>query len=49
MKTCLTTTDLKTKAKKPATQRGNYVVVWKKQADGQWKAAVDAPVSDPPG
>ena len=44
----LTTTDPKTKAKKPATQKGNYVVVWKKQADGQWKAAVDAPVSDPP-
>jgi uncharacterized protein (TIGR02246 family) len=32
---------------KPATQRGHYVVIWKKQADGAWKAAVDAPVSDP--
>lgn len=41
----LTTTNPKTK--KPATEKGNYVVVWKKQADGRWKAAVDAPVSDP--
>lgn len=41
----LTTTD--PKSKKAATQSGHYVVVWKKQADGQWKALVDAPVSDP--
>ena len=34
--------------KKPLTQPGNYVVVWRKQADGTWKVAVDAPVSDPP-
>jgi uncharacterized protein (TIGR02246 family) len=34
---------------KPATERGRYVAVWRKQADGTWKAAVDAPVSDPPG
>jgi uncharacterized protein (TIGR02246 family) len=33
---------------KPATEKGHYVVVWRKQADGAWKAAVDAPVSDPP-
>jgi uncharacterized protein (TIGR02246 family) len=31
----------------PATQKGNYVVVWSKQADGSWKVAVDAPSSDP--
>lgn len=41
----LTTTN--PKSKKPATEKGNYVVVWKKQADGTWKAAVDAPISDP--
>jgi uncharacterized protein (TIGR02246 family) len=40
----MTMTDPKTK--QPATQRGVGVVVWKK-IDGRWKAAVDAPVSDP--
>jgi uncharacterized protein (TIGR02246 family) len=34
--------------KKPATEKGHYVVVWQKQADGTWKAVRDAPVSDPP-
>lgn len=34
--------------KKPLTVPGQYVVVWMKQADGTWKVAVDAPVSDPP-
>jgi uncharacterized protein (TIGR02246 family) len=34
--------------KRPATQNGHYVVVWKKQADGAWKVALDVPVSDPP-
>ena len=34
--------------KKPATEKGHYVAIWRKQADGTWKAAVDAPVSDPP-
>jgi uncharacterized protein (TIGR02246 family) len=34
--------------KKPATEKGHYVVVWQKQADGTWKAVQDAPVSDPP-
>ena len=34
--------------KKPMTVPGQYVVVWRKQADGTWKVAVDAPVSDPP-
>ncbi len=32
----------------PATQGGHYVVVWKKDATGSWKVAVDVPVSDPP-
>jgi uncharacterized protein (TIGR02246 family) len=32
----------------PATQKGHYVDVWKKNAAGEWKVAVDAPVSDPP-
>jgi ketosteroid isomerase-like protein len=26
---------------KPHVQKGKYVVVWKKQADGKWKAVVD--------
>ena len=34
--------------KKPSTEKGRYVTVWRKQADGTWKVAVDAPVSDPP-
>jgi uncharacterized protein (TIGR02246 family) len=34
--------------KKPATQKGHYVVVWQKQSDGTWKAVRDVPVSDPP-
>ena len=33
--------------KKPATEKGHYVVVWRKGADGAWKVVVDAPVSDP--
>jgi uncharacterized protein (TIGR02246 family) len=32
----------------PANQSGGFVVVWRKQADGTWKVAVDSPVSDPP-
>ncbi len=40
----LTMSDPKTK--KPVTQKGNGVVVWKKLG-GSWKALVDAPVSDP--
>ncbi|HSF19942.1 MAG TPA: SgcJ/EcaC family oxidoreductase [Vicinamibacteria bacterium] len=32
----------------PAPSNGHYVVVWKKTGDGSWKAAVDAPISDPP-
>ena len=34
--------------KKPATEKGHYVAVWRKQGDGTWKAVVDAPISDPP-
>jgi uncharacterized protein (TIGR02246 family) len=30
--------------KKPATEKGSYVVVWQKQADGAWKAVRDVPV-----
>jgi uncharacterized protein (TIGR02246 family) len=33
---------------KPASQTGNYVVVWGKQSDGTWKVLVDAPVSSAP-
>ena len=32
----------------PVTQKGQYVDVWRKNAKGEWKVAVDAPVSDPP-
>jgi len=34
--------------KKPSTEMGHYVVVWRKQSDGSWKVAIDAPVSDAP-
>ena len=30
---------------KPLTTKAKYVVVWGKQADGSWKALVDAPTS----
>jgi uncharacterized protein (TIGR02246 family) len=40
----ITTTDPKTK--KPATERGNGVTVWKKE-NGTWKVRVDAPISEP--
>ena len=33
---------------KPTTDRGKYVEVWKKQADGSWKCAVDTYSSDLP-
>jgi uncharacterized protein (TIGR02246 family) len=32
----------------PLTQKGQYVDVWRKNAIGEWKVAVDAPVSGPP-
>ena len=38
----LTTND---KKGKPQTMKANYVVVWGKQADGSWKALVDAPTT----
>ena len=41
----ITTSDPRTK--KPVTGKGKYVVVWKK-VGGTWKAAVDAPVLNPP-
>jgi uncharacterized protein (TIGR02246 family) len=31
----------------PAAQKGNYVMIWRKQADGIWKVAVDSPSSEP--
>lgn len=34
------------KRKKATDEKGKYVVVWKKQADGQWKAAVDIDNTD---
>lgn len=40
----ITTTDAKTK--KPMTETGAGVVIWKKQTDGSWKVALDVPVSD---
>jgi uncharacterized protein (TIGR02246 family) len=33
---------MKDKKGKPASQKGAYVVVWKKQADGSWKVEVDS-------
>jgi uncharacterized protein (TIGR02246 family) len=33
---------------KPVTDRGKYVAVWKKQADGSWKAVADIFNSDLP-
>jgi uncharacterized protein (TIGR02246 family) len=30
---------------KPQTEKGKYVVVWEKQADGKWKALIDAPTA----
>ena len=38
----LTTND---KAGKPHTSNGKYVVVWSRQPDGSWKAALDAPTT----
>ena len=42
----LTVTDPATK--KPITDKGSYVTVYKKQADGSWKAVQDAAVSEIP-
>ncbi len=35
-------------AGKPITDRGKYVEIWKKQADGNWKVIVDTWSSDAP-
>ena len=35
-------------AGKPSTDKGKYLTVWKKQADGQWKATEDILNSDTP-
>ena len=32
----------------PVTVKGRYITVWKKQADGQWKVALDAGANEPP-
>jgi len=32
----------------PVTVTGRYITVWKKQADGQWKVALDAGANEPP-
>ncbi len=42
----MTMTDPKTK--KPVTDKGKYVTVYKKQADGTWKAVADMTSSDMP-
>jgi uncharacterized protein (TIGR02246 family) len=36
------------KTKKPATEKGKYVTVFKKQADGSWKAVADIFNADAP-
>ena len=38
----MTTTD--TKTKKPKTENGKYLTIYRKQADGSWKVVVDAAV-----
>lgn len=35
----------KDKHGKPDVEKGKYVVVWQKQADGKWKAVIDAPTA----
>jgi uncharacterized protein (TIGR02246 family) len=41
-----TTTSTNPKTKKPATDKGKYVTVFKKQADGSWKVVADIFNSD---
>lgn len=40
----ITVTDMK--SKKPTTEKGHYLVVWKKAADGKWQVYRDVPVSE---
>jgi uncharacterized protein (TIGR02246 family) len=40
----MTTTDAKTK--KPKTEKGKYLTIYRKQTGGSWKAVVDAAVPD---
>jgi ketosteroid isomerase-like protein len=42
------TLDILGKDGQPSTQTGKYLLVWKKQADGTWKVAVDTDNSDAP-
>ena len=42
----MTTTDAKTK--KPATEKGKYLTIYRKQADGSWKAIEDINSPDAP-
>jgi uncharacterized protein (TIGR02246 family) len=42
----ITTTDPKTK--KPATEKGKYLTIYRKQADGSWKAIEDMINADAP-
>jgi uncharacterized protein (TIGR02246 family) len=41
-----TVTDMK--SKKPVTDKGNYLTVWKKEADGNWKVVTDMDNSELP-
>jgi ketosteroid isomerase-like protein len=34
------------KTKKPATDKGKYLTIYQKQADGNWKARVDSTITD---
>jgi len=36
------------KTKKATTEKGNYVIVYKKQADGSWKIAADTAIPEAP-
>jgi len=36
------------KTKKPVTDKGKYLTIYTKQADGSWKAVADAYISDSP-
>jgi ketosteroid isomerase-like protein len=38
----------KDKNGQPITVSGRYMTIWRKQADGQWKVALDASADEPP-